>query len=136
MTGVLAVLATASTLWRTLGREEPRQIKDYYEWSDAAIRGYEIYKQMGCKNCHKALRMGESGVAPVLDGEGTRRNKDWLTDYFHNPLTWVTDSAHAGGMAPDFRELEEKDRELLIEFMRALKSNPGSSNYPRPPEGR
>lgn len=131
---VLVILAVASTLWRTLGSDAPRQVKDYYEWNDAAVQGYEIYKQMGCKNCHKALRMGESGVAPVLDGEGTRRSVDWLLDYFHDPASRVTGSAHAGGMAPDFRSLEEKHRELLTEFMRALKSSPGSSNYPLPPE--
>jgi cbb3-type cytochrome oxidase cytochrome c subunit len=131
---IMTVLAVASTLWRTLGRDESRPVKDYYEWSDAAVQGYEVYKKMGCKNCHKVLRMGESGVAPVLDGEGTRRNADWIVDYFDDPQSRVKGSAHAGGMAPDFRQLEAKDRSLLIEFMKGLKSNPGSSNYPVPPE--
>lgn len=131
---VIAALALSSVLWHTQGRDVPRQVKDYYEWNDAAIQGYEVYKQMGCKNCHKALRMGESGVAPVLDGEGTRRSEDWLIAYFRDPESQVPGSAHAGGMAPDFRSLEQEDRELLIEFMKGLKSNPGSSNYPVPPD--
>jgi len=131
---IMSALAVASTLQRTLGRSEPRQIKDYYEWSEAATQGYEVYKKMGCKNCHKVLRMGESGVAPVLDGEGTRRSADWIVGYFDDPQSRVKGSAHAGGMAPDFRQLAAKDRELLAEFMQGLKSNPGSSNYPVPPE--
>jgi len=131
---IISILAVVSTLSRTLGRDEPRPAKDYNEWSHAAIEGYEVYKKKGCKNCHKVLRMGESGVAPVLDGAGTRRSADWIGDYFNDPLSRVKGSAHAGGMAPDFRLLETKHRELLIEFIKSLKSNPGSSNYPVPPE--
>lgn len=132
---ILAVVAVTSTLWRVLSSDgESRSARDYYIWSDDALLGYEVYKKKGCKNCHKVLRMGESGVAPVLDGEGTRRSADWISEYFKDPLTRVKGSAHAGGMAPDFRQLDTKDRKLLTEFIKGLKSNPGSSNYPVPPE--
>lgn len=122
-----------SVLWRTVGGSGPRTPRDYYEWSAGAIQGYDRYKVSGCNSCHRVLRMGEAGVAPVLDGEGTRRSEQWLKAYFRNPEKVVPGSAHTGSLGPDFRQLSDQEREEFVAFLKSLKSNPGSANYPVPP---
>lgn len=136
MFGIAVVLAVAAVLQVGMRRndtDKPRQPRDYYEWTEAALSGYRLYKRKGCNSCHRVLRMGEIGVAPVLDGEGTRRSTAWLSDYFEDPVSMVPGSAHDGSLGPDFRALDASERGLLVEFMASLKSNPGSSNYPVPP---
>lgn len=132
--GVLSILALMSVGWRSIGNNKPREARDYYEWHGDARKGYELYKQKGCNSCHRVLRMGEAGVAPVLDGEGTRRTEQWLKEYFRNPEKLVPGSAHTGRLGPDFRQLSEQERAYFVDFLKGLKSNPGSSNYPVPPE--
>jgi cbb3-type cytochrome oxidase cytochrome c subunit len=131
----LAIVAVLQVGIRSNDAEKPRQPRDYIEWTEAAHAGYALYKSKGCNSCHRVLRMGEIGVAPVLDGEGTRRSMAWLQGYFENPGSMVPGSAHDGSLGPDFRVLDASERELLAAFMVSLKSNPGSSNHPVPPAG-
>ena len=129
---VLAVLAVASVIERNM-RKNGHSVKDYYEWSPDAKKGYVLYKKSGCNSCHRALRTGEIGVAPVLDGEGTRRTEQWLWSYFKDPEKLVPGSAHTGKLGPDFRTYSNEKQKLLVAFLKGLKSSPGSSNYPVPP---
>ncbi len=134
VSGVIAVLAVVSVAGRYSGDDTPHKARDYYEWSDAGIEGYELYKKNGCNSCHRALRMGEAGVAPVLDGEGTRRSEQWLVSYMQDPESMVPGSAHSPDrMGPDFGQFDAQQREYFVKFLVGLKSNPGSSNYPVPP---
>src|SRR5258706_8017603 len=59
--------------------------RDFYEWSEAGRQGHALYLELGCNNCHRAMAVGEVGVAPVLDGSGTRRTREWLQGYFADP---------------------------------------------------
>jgi cytochrome c2 len=102
-------------------------------WNEAGLEGHTVYRGMGCNSCHRALGVGEVGVAPVLDGVGTRRTLEWLESYLKDPESLVPGTAHNGSFGPDFRELEESERSLLAAFLFALKANPGSPNYPGPP---
>ncbi len=134
----IAALLTAAALYRIAGPSgggTPKPPRDYTLWTATAQEGYRLYKSRGCNSCHRVLRMGEIGVAPVLDGEGTRRSKQWLADYFTDPTQLVDGTAHDGSLGPDFRRLDAEDRRLLTAFMHSLRSNPGSSNYPVPPQG-
>jgi hypothetical protein len=79
------------------------------------------------------LGVGEIGVAPVLDGEGTRRTEEWLSTYFRNPASLVPGTAHDGSFGPNLRLLSERDSDLVVAFLAGLKANPGSPNHPRPP---
>jgi len=133
VSAVLTVLAVLMVVGRTSNSDRPRQHRDYTEWTEEGLQGYQLYKRSGCNNCHRVLRLGENGVAPVLDGEGTRRSREWLHAYFDNPLSKVPGSAHDGSLGPDFRILDAEERKVLVAFMTSLKSNPGSSNYPVPP---
>lgn len=134
VSGVIAVLAVLSVAGRYSGDDKPREARDYYEWSDAADEGYKLYKSSGCNSCHRALRMGEAGVAPVLDGEGTRRDEPWLIAYLQDPESRVPGSAHSPDrMGPDFGQFDASQQQYLVAFLLGLKSSPGSSNYPVPP---
>jgi len=129
---VLAVLAVTSVIERKM-RTDGGSIKDHYEWSDEGKKGYVLYKKSGCNSCHRALRTGEIGVAPVLDGVGTRRTEQWLQAYFNNPENQVPGSAHTGKLGPNFQLLDNESKRLFVSFLKGLKSVPGSPNYPRPP---
>jgi cbb3-type cytochrome oxidase cytochrome c subunit len=111
----------------------PKPVRDFYEWTEAGLAGQSRYGELGCNNCHRAMGTGEIGHAPVLDGEGTRRTRDWLVRYFENPTVIVSGSAHDGHLGPDFRGLATEDRHLLVEFLFGLKAGPASPNYPVPP---
>lgn len=114
--------------------DPPNQPRDYYVWTELALKGHTLYRSMGCNSCHRAMGVGEVGVAPVLDGEGTKRSAKWLKDYFIDPPSMVPGTAHDGSLGDDFRKLSDPQRELLAAFLGALRANPGSSNYPRPPQ--
>jgi len=133
VSAVLTVMAVLMVAGRTSNSDKPHPPRDYTEWTEDALQGYELYKRKGCNSCHRVLRVGENGVAPVLDGEGTRRSRDWLRAYFDNPPSIVPGTAHDGSLGPDFRVLGGEKKQLLVAFMFSLKSNPGSSNYPVPP---
>lgn len=132
----IAALLTVAGVSRGINQILNTEIRvpgDYYESSAASNEGHLLYRKMGCNSCHRAFNVGEIGVAPVLDGEGTKRELEWLQQYFVNPEGLVPGTAHDGSLGPDFRTLSQKERSLLTAFLFALKANPGSRNYPRPP---
>jgi cbb3-type cytochrome oxidase cytochrome c subunit len=129
---LVAVAAVAKGI-KQMRAHDPAKPRDYYEWTQAGLDGHAVYRRMGCNNCHRAMGTGEIGVAPVLDGEGTRRTLDWLERYLQDPGTVVPGSAHDGRLGPDFRRLSTEERAALAAFLFGLKSNPGSPNYPVPP---
>ena len=98
-----------------------------------ASRGTPCTGAWAATVCHRALGVGEIGVAPVLDGEGTRRTKEWLAAYFQDPASLVPGTAHDGSLGPDLRRLGDRERELVVAFLAGLRANPGSPNHPRPP---
>lgn len=130
---VLVAVAAVGKGFMQSRAANPAQVRDYYEWTGAGLKGQALYGQLGCNNCHRAMGVGEIGVAPVLDGEGTRRTRDWLQHYFENPLSVVPGSAHDGSLGPDFRALAAQDRHVLLEFLFGLKAGPASPNFPMPP---
>lgn len=129
---VVVVLAVTKGLRHVAG-ERPFPVRDYYEWSEAALEGHKVYRRLGCNSCHRAMGVGEIGVAPVLDGEGTRRSLEWLQAYFDDPASIVPGTAHDGSLGPDLGALAASERRLLSAFLFALKANEGSPNYPVPP---
>jgi cbb3-type cytochrome oxidase cytochrome c subunit len=132
----LAVLVALAAVGKAVVQSRaaaPQQPRDYYEWTEAGLKGHALYRESGCHNCHRALGVGEVGIAPVLDGEGTRRTREWLQRYLENPLALVPGSAHDGRLGPDLRAFDAGQRHLLAEFLAGLKAGPASPNHPRPP---
>src|SRR5512145_54520 len=101
---LIAVAAVAKGV-KQMRSVEPHKPRDYYEWTQAGLAGHALYRRMGCNSCHRALGVGEIGVAPVLDGEGTRRTLAWLERYLEEPGVLVPGTAHDGSLGPDFRQL-------------------------------
>ncbi len=132
MFGLSALIVAAALGKGVMTARTPSQPREYQEWTAAGLQGQEVYRRMGCNNCHRALGTGEIGIAPSLDGSGTRRSQAWLERYFEDPTALVPGSAHDGRLGPDFRRLQAEERRLLSAFLFGLKSNPGSPNYPRP----
>ena len=130
---VLVAAAAVSKGLKHMQSNDPKKPRDYYEWNDTSLKGHALYRQLGCNSCHRALGVGEIGVAPVLDGTGTKRTFEWLQQYFKDPETLVPGTAHNGSLGPDFRTFDETEQTLLVAFLFALKANPGSPNYPVPP---
>ena len=129
---LIAAAAVAKGV-KTISATDPKKPRDYYEWTESSLQGHALYRRLGCNSCHRALGVGEIGVAPVLDGEGTRRTLEWLQHYMREPAELVPGTAHDGSLGPDFRNMSDGDRNLLAHFLFALKANPGSPNYPKPP---
>ena len=129
---LVAVAAVGKTVVQ-MRSSGPATVRDFYEWTAAGLEGQARYGALGCNNCHRAMGTGEIGVAPVLDGEGTRRTREWLGRYFEDPTSVVPGSAHDGRFGPDFRRLDAVDRSVLIAFLFGLKAGPASPNYPVPP---
>lgn len=132
MFGLSALIVVAAVGKGVMTSRTASVPREYQEWTDAGLQGNEVYRRMGCNNCHRALGTGEIGVAPSLDGSGTRRTHAWLERYFADPAAMVPGSAHDGRLGPDFRRLAPEERRVLAAFLFGLKSNPGSPNYPRP----
>ena len=130
---VLVAVAAVGKGLRHISATEPGKPRNYYEWTEAGLEGHALYRSKGCNSCHRALGVGEIGVAPVLDGEGTRRTRAWLASYFREPADLVPGTAHDGSLGPDFRVLADRERDLLVAFLFGLKANPGSPNHPDPP---
>ena len=130
---VLVAVAALAKGARHFTATAPAKPRDFYTWTEDGLQGHAVYRHMGCNSCHRALGVGEIGVAPVLDGEGTRRTGEWLAAYFRDPASLVPGTAHDGSFGPDLRMLSDGERVLLVAFLTGLKSNPGSPNHPRPP---
>ena len=130
---VLVAVAAVAKGVRQFSASEPGKPRDYYVWTEEGLQGHAVYRSMGCNSCHRALGVGEIGVAPVLDGEGTRRTEAWLDAYFRDPAALVPGTAHDGSLGPDLRALSERERDLVVAFLSGLRANPGSPNHPRPP---
>ena len=132
--GLIMLMALALWVLGKTGVISILETTEIYEFTPESLAGYEIYKRSGCNSCHVALKMGEWGVAPVLDGEGTRRTREWLERYLASPKDVIPGSRHNGDFATDFSEFTPEERELLVAFLMSLKALPGSPNYPEPPE--
>lgn len=132
MFGLSALIVVAAVGKGVMTARNPTAPREYYEWTQEGLQGHEVYRRLGCNNCHRTLGVGEIGVAPSLDGSGTRRTLEWLQRYFEDPTALVPGSAHDGRLGPDLRRLEPEERRLLAQFLFGLKSNPGSPNYPKP----
>lgn len=108
--------------------------RDYYVASAVADEGFALMRRKGCNSCHLYMKNGEFGVAPVLDGEGTKRGYEWIKSYINDPKGVIHETRHNGVHATDFQKgWTAGEREAVATFLDALRANPGSSNYPEPP---
>ena len=134
VSGFLGVVAVTLMLLARCGVIHMFDTTDVYEFTAQSKAGYQVYKEKGCNSCHVAFKMGEWGVGPSLDGEGTRRTREWVSAYLENPAQAYANTRHNGKFATDFKDVSSNEKALLEAFLMSLKALPGSPNYPKPPE--
>jgi hypothetical protein len=134
MAGVLLVFGFVFWLLAITGATDIMRVRDIYEESPEADQGLELVKHHGCRNCHNVLNEGEWGLAPGLDGIGTRRTYQWIRAYLEDPARQMNGKTlHNGSYGPTFSEFTPRDKDLIATFLFAQKSLPGSPNYGEPP---
>ncbi len=117
------------------GTSDILRVRDIYEGSPEADKGMQLFKRYGCRNCHTVLKVGEWGLGPVLDGEGTRRTYTWIRAYLEDPNRQMQGKTlHDGKYATDFSEMSDSELDSITIFLFAQKSMPGSANYMEPPQ--
>jgi cbb3-type cytochrome oxidase cytochrome c subunit len=99
----------------------PVKPRDYYDWTQAGLDGHLLYRSMGCNNCHRAMGVGEVGLAPVLDGSGTRHTLDWLQRYFQDPSALVEGRRMMANWALIFAPSQQTSVQVWLRFYLALK---------------
>lgn len=135
MVAVLLVFGFVFWLLAITGTTDVMRVRDVYEESPEANEGYELVRAQACRNCHNVLKIGEWGLAPGLDGEGTRRTYEWIRAYLEDPMRQMQGkSLHDGKYATDFSEITPHQKDRIATFLFAQKSMPGSANYSEPPK--
>jgi hypothetical protein len=135
MVGVLLLFGAVFWLLAITHVTDVLRVRDVYEGSPLADEGMELVKDAGCRNCHSVLKIGEWGLGPSLDGEGTRHDYMWIRAYLENPARQMQDKTlHDGRYASDFSEFTATQKDRIATFLFAQKSMPGSANYPQPPQ--
>jgi cbb3-type cytochrome oxidase cytochrome c subunit len=81
--------------------------------------GEAIYRREACGSCHRIHSNGPT-YGPALDGEGSRRSREWLLDYLRNPRAGVGEKPYRLAM-PSFAHLPETDLEALAAYLEAFK---------------
>jgi cbb3-type cytochrome oxidase cytochrome c subunit len=106
---------------------------DVYVFNQKTEAGFHVFKRDGCKNCHVLYGDGDF-AGPDLDGEGTRRTRQWLESYMKDPRKVFFNTRHDGKFATDFSDISPEDKAMLLDLLTSTQSLPGSPNYPKPPK--
>jgi len=110
----------------------------YYDFSPEGRDGGQRFRELGCTNCHRAVRNGtNNGVS--LDGIGSKHTLEYLTAFLHEPeTTYRTQTMDHGADkgAAYVARLPEKDLHALAVFLSELKASQGSPDARLPLEER
>ncbi len=112
--------------------------KTHFDMSDEGLRGSEIFRGERCTSCHRALRNG-TNMGLSLDGIGSKRSKEWLEQFLHDPENTYGAATLDHGYAPKeaayVANLSDEKIRLIAAFISELKAERGSSSAPEPPKG-
>jgi hypothetical protein len=107
-----------------------------FNFSEQGRAGSERFRELGCSNCHRAVRNGTNhGVN--LDGIGSRRSMDYLVAFLRLPEnTYQTQTLEhgPGKRAAYVADLPESDLHSLAIFLSELKALQGSPDARLPVE--
>ena len=110
----------------------------HFDFSPEGLEGSQRFRDLGCSNCHRAVRDGtNNGVN--LDGIGSRRTLDYLVAFLHQPeATYRAQTMDHGADkgAAYVAGLPDKDLHALAVFLSELKATQGSPDARQPDEGR
>ena len=99
-------------------------------------RGYGIYQQQGCYECHHAVGSGTS-MGVVLDGLGSKHDLNYFYRFLKDPEnTYGAKTLDHGAPPKDaayVSALPDADLHAVAVFLSELKSDQGSSSSFEPP---
>jgi cytochrome c553 len=136
---VFAVISfIAMEVYRVHSGKKMYAATSHFDFSPEGLTGSERFRDLGCTNCHRAVRNGtNNGVN--LDGIGSRRTVDYLIAFLHQPeATYGTQTMEHGSNkeAAYVASLPDKDIHELGVFLSELKATQGSPDARLPSEGR
>ena len=109
----------------------------FYDFSPEGKAGSERFRELGCTDCHRAVRNGtNNGVS--LDGVGSKYTLEYLSAFLHEPeATYGTQTMDHGADkgAAYVARLPEKDLHALAVFLSELKATQGSPDARVPMAG-
>ena len=114
-------------------------ILTHYDFSPDGLRGYSIYQQNNCYDCHHAVGSGTSmGVS--LDGLGSKHDVNYFYNFLKHPEQTYGAKTLDHGVPPKdaayVSALPDADLHAMAVFLSELKSDQGSSTSFEPPEGK
>lgn len=112
-------------------------ILTHYEFSEEGKKGYGIYEQNGCYECHHAVGSGTS-MGLSLDGIGSKHDATYFYNFLKNPEnTYGAKTLDHGAPPKDaayVSELPDDELRAMAVFVSELKADQGSSSSFEPPE--
>jgi len=130
MAGLFVVFAIVSfigmEIYRAHSGKKMYASASTFDFSEQGRVGSERFRELGCSNCHRAVRNGTNyGVS--LDGIGSRRSMDYLVAFLHQPESTYQTQTVEHGRGPDKRagyvaDLPESDLRPLAIFLSELKA--------------
>ncbi|HHH36302.1 MAG TPA: cytochrome c [Gammaproteobacteria bacterium] len=113
--------------------------KTHYDLSPEGLKGSEVFRKRRCTSCHRALRNG-TNMGLSLDGVGSKRSREWLYNFLHDPeATYgapTIDHGYPPKEASYVASLPDEELQYLATFISELKADQGSAAAPEPPSGR
>jgi cytochrome c553 len=107
-----------------------------FDFTAQGRAGSERFRELGCTNCHRAVRNGtNNGVS--LDGIGSLRSMDYLVAFLHHPESVYQAQTMEHGLgkpAAYVADLPENDLHSLAIFLSELKATQGSPDARLPAE--
>lgn len=108
-----------------------------FDLSAAGKHGSMLFRTEGCTACHRAMRSGTNN-ALSLDGIGSRRTREWIERFLHDPeATYPTKTFDhgfgAGKEAGYVQSLPAQDLRDIAIFLSELKAEQGSALAKEPP---
>lgn len=113
-------------------------ILTHFDFSAGGQRGYGLYENNNCYDCHHAVGSGTSmGVG--LDGLGSKHDVNYFYNFLKHPeQTYGAKTMDHGAPPKDaayVSSLPDSDLHDIAIFLSELKSDQGSSSSFEPPEG-
>ena len=112
------------------------QPRDFYEWSEAGLKGHALYRQSGCNNCHRAMGVGEIGHrARCSMAKARAAHASGCGVISRTRCRWCRAARTTATSGPTFARSATTHRHLLAEFLFGLKAGAGITKLPhsRPP---
>jgi cytochrome c553 len=136
---VIALGNFAVLEWLGITSKKPLfTVVTHYDFSKEGHRGYDLYLQSNCSNCHRAVGSG-TNMGLNLDGIGSNHSVDYLYNFLKYPEKTYRAKTVGHGASPkeaDYvSDLPDADLHALAIFLSELKADQGSASAPEPPKG-